>query len=175
MQAGRRALERPLAAKAAGGGRRKHLILATPKDIGKDGIVRYVVVATSATGAVNAMYEGLRCDRAVLRVERVARGEHLVAQHTLGVVQRRAGERIGTSWRDFPAIVSDNGLNGSTELPISARAGHFGPEFVREATCPQRRPRVGLVPCHRSAGLSLGAISDTDHRAKSAKVALRPP
>jgi len=35
--------------------------------IGKDGIVRYVVVATSTTGAVNAMYEGLRCDRGEVR------------------------------------------------------------------------------------------------------------
>ena len=29
--------------------------------VSTDGIVRYVVVATSTTGAVNAMYEGLRC------------------------------------------------------------------------------------------------------------------
>ncbi len=29
--------------------------------IGSDGIVRYVVVATSSTGTVNAMYEGIRC------------------------------------------------------------------------------------------------------------------
>lgn len=29
--------------------------------IGEDRIVRYVVVATSATGVVNAMYEGIRC------------------------------------------------------------------------------------------------------------------
>lgn len=35
--------------------------------IGSDGIVRYVVVATSASGAVNAMYEGLRCDRGEFR------------------------------------------------------------------------------------------------------------
>jgi hypothetical protein len=28
----------------------------------KDGIVRYVVVATSSSGAVNAFYEGIRCD-----------------------------------------------------------------------------------------------------------------
>lgn len=30
--------------------------------IGNDGIVRYVVVATSNRGAVNAFYEGIRCD-----------------------------------------------------------------------------------------------------------------
>ena len=29
--------------------------------IGPDGVVRYVVVASSSTGTVNAMYEGLRC------------------------------------------------------------------------------------------------------------------
>lgn len=29
--------------------------------VGGDGVVRYVVVATSTTGTVNAMYEGIRC------------------------------------------------------------------------------------------------------------------
>ncbi|MDP3760239.1 MAG: CNP1-like family protein [Ramlibacter sp.] len=29
--------------------------------LGSDGIVRYVVVATAPSGAVNAMYEGIRC------------------------------------------------------------------------------------------------------------------
>lgn len=29
--------------------------------VGDDGVVRYVVVATSTTGTVNAMYEGIRC------------------------------------------------------------------------------------------------------------------
>jgi hypothetical protein len=29
--------------------------------VGRDGVVRYVVVASSSSGAVNAMYEGLRC------------------------------------------------------------------------------------------------------------------
>lgn len=32
--------------------------------IGKDGVVRYVVVARSSTGALNAMYEGIRCTTA---------------------------------------------------------------------------------------------------------------
>lgn len=36
--------------------------------IGKDGVVRYVFVATSSSGAVNAAYEGLRCDRGEYRV-----------------------------------------------------------------------------------------------------------
>lgn len=36
--------------------------------IGKDGIVRYMVVAISPTGVVNAMYEGIRCTAGVYRV-----------------------------------------------------------------------------------------------------------
>lgn len=35
--------------------------------IGSDGIVRYVVVARSRSGAVNAMYEGLRCTTGEVR------------------------------------------------------------------------------------------------------------
>jgi hypothetical protein len=36
--------------------------------IGADGIVRYVVVASSTTGAVNAMYEGIRCNTGEFKV-----------------------------------------------------------------------------------------------------------
>jgi hypothetical protein len=36
--------------------------------LGADGIVRYVVVATSNTGAVNALYEGIRCSSAEVKV-----------------------------------------------------------------------------------------------------------
>ena len=36
--------------------------------VGKDRVVRYVIVATSGSGAVNASYEGLRCDRGEYRV-----------------------------------------------------------------------------------------------------------
>jgi len=36
--------------------------------VGADGVVRYVVVATSPTGVVNAMYEGIKCDTAQVRV-----------------------------------------------------------------------------------------------------------
>ena len=35
--------------------------------LASDGIVRYVVVATSGTGAVNAFYEGIRCSTAETR------------------------------------------------------------------------------------------------------------
>ena len=36
--------------------------------VGNDGVVRYVLVASSRSGAVNAVYEGLRCDRGEYRV-----------------------------------------------------------------------------------------------------------
>lgn len=36
--------------------------------LGSDGIVRYVVVATSHTGTVNALYEGLRCNSGEFKV-----------------------------------------------------------------------------------------------------------
>lgn len=35
--------------------------------LGSDGILRYVVVARSSTGTVNAMYEGLRCSTGEVR------------------------------------------------------------------------------------------------------------
>jgi len=36
--------------------------------LASDGIVRYVVVAVGTSGAVNAMYEGIRCDTAQVKV-----------------------------------------------------------------------------------------------------------
>lgn len=36
--------------------------------VGSDGIVRYVVVATGSSGAVNAMYEGIRCNTGEYKV-----------------------------------------------------------------------------------------------------------
>jgi len=36
--------------------------------VGRDGVVRYVIVAASPSGAINASYEGLRCDRGEYRV-----------------------------------------------------------------------------------------------------------
>jgi hypothetical protein len=43
-------------------------VQADSMSIGADRIVRYVVVATSSTGAVNAMYEGLRCSSGDFKV-----------------------------------------------------------------------------------------------------------
>jgi hypothetical protein len=36
--------------------------------LGRDGIVRYVVVAAGSTGTANAMYEGIRCDSGEFKV-----------------------------------------------------------------------------------------------------------
>ncbi|MEO8248923.1 MAG: CNP1-like family protein [Burkholderiales bacterium] len=36
--------------------------------IGNDGVVRYVVVASSASGATNALFEGIRCSRGEYRL-----------------------------------------------------------------------------------------------------------
>ena len=36
--------------------------------LGSDGVVRYVVVASSASGAVNGIYEGIRCNTAEYKV-----------------------------------------------------------------------------------------------------------
>ena len=36
--------------------------------VGKDGVVRYVVVATSTSGAVNGIYEGISCDKGAVRI-----------------------------------------------------------------------------------------------------------
>lgn len=36
--------------------------------VGPDGVVRYVVVASSPSGTVNAMYEGVRCSTAEVKV-----------------------------------------------------------------------------------------------------------
>ena len=36
--------------------------------VGKDGVVRYVVVASSTTGAVNGIYEGIRCNTGQVKV-----------------------------------------------------------------------------------------------------------
>lgn len=36
--------------------------------VGKDGVVRYVVVATSSSGTVNGIYEGIRCNSGQVKV-----------------------------------------------------------------------------------------------------------
>jgi hypothetical protein len=90
--------------------------------IGEDGVVRYVVVATSDTGVVNALYEGIRCGKGDFKVyarhspERgwtVAKGfewrsvfDRSSPRHTLQVA--RLGACMGRSPNRSPAqIVRD--------------------------------------------------------------------
>ncbi|HUR90472.1 MAG TPA: CNP1-like family protein [Ramlibacter sp.] len=51
-----------------GGGELRYGIDPQSLAVGKDGVVRYVLVASSRSGAVNALYEGVRCDRGEYRV-----------------------------------------------------------------------------------------------------------
>jgi hypothetical protein len=41
---------------------------ASSVTLGSDGIVRYVVIATSSSGVVNALYEGIRCGTGEMRL-----------------------------------------------------------------------------------------------------------
>ena len=92
----------------------------------RDGVVRYVVVATSTTGVVNAMYEGLRCETAEYKVyarHNMNSGwteakdspwrplhEQPVSQHTLTIA--RTGACIGGGPnRSASQIVRDLGSN----------------------------------------------------------------
>lgn len=90
-----------------------------PKSItvGQDRVVRYVIVASSATGAVNAVYEGLRCDRGEYRVYARSSGQEwrsvktewrslfdgIEARRALAVA--RAGACQGRTPNDSPAQI----------------------------------------------------------------------
>lgn len=73
--------------------------------LGEDGIVRYVVVATGAEGAVNAMYEGVRCQTAEVKT---------YARHTPGSGWTPVA---GTDWRPL------HGPPASRHSLVIARTG----------------------------------------------------
>lgn len=83
----------------------------------KDGVVRYVVVAQSESGVVNAMYEGIRCNKAQHR---------LYARHNPG-----SGwvTTTSTDWKDLrgaassghPAAVAKQGLCDGAAPPSSVQ------------------------------------------------------
>ena len=52
----------------AGGTQLRYEVDPQSVAIGADRVVRYVVVASSRSGTINAMYEGLRCDRGEYRI-----------------------------------------------------------------------------------------------------------
>ena len=53
---------RPLAFDVGAGSELRYTLDTTSIAIGQDGVVRYVVSATSPSGVENVLYEGLRCD-----------------------------------------------------------------------------------------------------------------
>lgn len=73
--------------------------------VGGDGVVRYVVVATGAEGAVNAMYEAVRCQTAEVKTH---------ARHTPGAGWTPV---TGTDWRPL------HGHPASRHSLVIARTG----------------------------------------------------
>lgn len=77
--------------------------------IGTDGVVRYVVIAQSASGTVNAIYEGLRCATAEVRT---------YARHTPGAGWHAAGDSewkplsISPATRHSLMFARQGGCNG---------------------------------------------------------------
>ena len=97
--------------------------------VGKDGIVRYVAVATSSSGAVNAMYEGIRCGT--------------------GEVKVYARHNPGTGWKAVPGAdwrpIQDPPFRHSLYFArhgacIDHLPGRSAPEILRELKAdPERR------------------------------------
>lgn len=86
--------------------------------VGKDGVIRYVVVATSASGAVNAMQEGIRCaTREVKTFARYAPGSGWVAS-TSSAWQRVT---VSSAAVRHSAMILRSGLCGDPTKPAERR------------------------------------------------------
>lgn len=82
-----------------------------------DGVVRYVVVAQSSSGVVNAMYEGIRCNKAEFR---------LYARHNPGSGWVNASQSEWTSVRQsgrasHPHALAKQGLCDGAATPATAK------------------------------------------------------
>ncbi|WP_082210078.1 CNP1-like family protein [Serpentinimonas barnesii] len=74
--------------------------------LGADGVIRYVVVAQSASGAVNVLYEGLRCRTQEMRTYARWSPTQLPLPTPFGAEAgqwRSAGETRWQGWRDHAA------------------------------------------------------------------------
>lgn len=97
--------------------------------VGNDSVVRYVVVATAAAGAVNAMYEGIRCNTGEFKV---------YARYNPGSGWRIAKD---ASWRAL------HGAQHSSHSLVIARTGacdghapnHSADQIVRDLRAPVDR------------------------------------
>ncbi len=97
-------------------------------NIGSDGVVRYVVVAQSASGVVNAMYEGIRCNKGEFR--RYAR--HNPGSGWSAVTDTDWKSLRNTGASNHPAYLAKNGMCD----------GAAPPDSVNEA---MRRLHIGTV------------------------------
>ena len=80
--------------------------------IGEDRIVRYVMVATSTTGVINAMYEGIRCGT--------------------GEVRTYARYNASSGWSE---------ARNSEWMALRSRMpSHHAAEFARQGACDGRTP-----------------------------------
>jgi hypothetical protein len=82
--------------------------------ITKDGVVRYVVIAQSDSGTVNAMYEGFRCTKAESR---------LYARHSpaSGWVEQKDTDWKAASARSYSSRLAKLGLCDGAAPPASAK------------------------------------------------------
>jgi len=92
--------------------------------IGQDGVIRYTLVARSASGAENVSYEGMRCQPGVYRVYAF-------------------GHRDG-SWRERPSDWKELDAHKAQRVHISLRREFFCPHDVSI-----RSPEEGLDALRR--------------------------
>ena len=98
----------------------------TTLSIGRDGVVRYVFLATSDSGAVNASYEGIRCDGAEFR--RYARWQPESSrwqplEGTAGAGASSAGGSAPGDWQS-----------------LRAPAGRYALQLARSGLCQDAAP-----------------------------------
>jgi len=94
--------------------------------IDPDGVVRYVLVAKSSQGALNVLYEGIRCASAEVKV--YARWDNVSSWNTSGKAE----------WEPLA-------FRGTTRRAMQmARGG------VSKAKCPTARQRASCAPCSRA-------------------------
>ncbi len=80
-----------------------------------DGVVRYVVVAQSESGVVNAMYEGIRCNKAEFR--RYAR--HSPGSGWVNITNSEWTPLRQTGTSSHPALLAKQGICDGAALPDS--------------------------------------------------------
>lgn len=99
--------------------------------LGADGIVRYVVVATSSSGAVNAFYEGIHCSTGEVRVYaryNPSSGWAMVADERWGQLHEAASRHSLLIARTGACI--GNGTNTSAQQIVRDLVGDANRRFM---------------------------------------------